>query len=430
MTATVPVEVRPRSRRGLYGVLAAHAVALTGTRVSAIALPLFVLLSTGSATKTGIVAFCEMAPYVVVKGLTGPLVDRVGPRPVSIVADIVSAVAIAAIPVLSALGLLHFGALLALVAVVGAFRGPGDSAKEVFLPAVAEDARVPLERVTGLSGTIERLASTVGPGIAGVVVAAFGPMNAIALNAATFALGAVIIAATVRPQVAPGHDEDVGSYLHRLGEGFAFLRRDRLLRAVVGMIAATNLLDAAMFAVLLPVWAVSNGYGAAEIGAIGSAFGALAVGGSLVAAAVAHRLPRRRTYLVGFLLAGAPRFVVLALDVPFPVVLAVMAVSGFGAGFINPIVGAVFFERVPRHMLGRVNALADSVAWSGIPFGGLAGAAMIGLVGLSPALLVAGAAYLVATTLPALQPAWAHMDEHRSRGARNSRAVSTGQPDR
>lgn len=409
-----------RSRRGLYGVLAAHAVALTGTRVSAIALPWFVLVSTDSVTKTGVVAFCEMAPYVVVKGLTGPLVDRVGPRRVSIVADVISAAAIGAVPVLHALGLLHFGVLLALVAVVGAFRGPGDSAKEVFLPTVAEDAQVPLERATGLSGTIERLASTVGPGVAGVVVASFGSMNAIALNAVTFLLGAVIIGATVRRGGEPAHDGDVDSYLRRLGEGLSFLRRDKLLRSVVGMVAATNLLDAAMFAVLLPVWARSSGYGAAEIGAIGSAFGALAVCGSLIAAGIAHRLPRRRTYLIGFLLAGAPRFVVLALEVPFVVVLAVMALSGFGAGFINPILGAVFFERVPRHLLGRVNALGDSLAWAGIPFGGLVGAAMIGLVGLAPALLVAGAAYLVATTLPALQPAWAQMDRTRARPSPNS----------
>jgi len=152
----------PRSRRGLYGVLTAHAVALTGTRVSAIAIPWFVLVSTGSAAQTGLVAFCEFAPYVVAKALTGPMVDRVGPRRVSIVADVVSALAVGFIPLLYALELLSFPVLLGLVAVVGAFRGPGDSAKEVFVPIVAEEARMPLERATGLAGTIERLASTTG----------------------------------------------------------------------------------------------------------------------------------------------------------------------------------------------------------------------------------------------------------------------------
>ncbi|MGQ4449909.1 MFS transporter, partial [Streptomyces griseus] len=72
-----------RSLRPLAGVLAAMAVSLTGTRISVVALPWFVLVTTGSATQTGLVAFCEMTPYVVVKAFTGPLVDRIGPRAVS-----------------------------------------------------------------------------------------------------------------------------------------------------------------------------------------------------------------------------------------------------------------------------------------------------------------------------------------------------------
>lgn len=86
---------------------------------------------------------------------------------------------------------------------------------------------------------------------------------------------------------------------------------------------------------------------------------------------VAHRLWRRVVVLIGFLLAGAPRFLILAFDAPLGVVLAVFAVSGFGAGFVNPVLGAVLVERVPRRMLGRVNALGDSLAWAGIPLGGL-----------------------------------------------------------
>lgn len=419
MTVHAPAEhvaSRP-SRRGLYGVLTAQAVALTGTRVSAIAIPWFVLVSTGSATQTGVVAFFEFAPYVVAKALTGPMVDRVGPRKVSIVADVVSALAIGLIPLLHAMGMLSFPVLLALVAVVGAFRGPGDSAKEVFIPVVAEDAQVSLERATGLSGTIERLASTVGPGIAGIVVASFGPINAITINAVTFALGAAIIAIAMRDHPAPEEDEDLQSYYHRLGAGFAFLKQDRLLRNVLGMVAVTNLLDAAMFAVLLPLWARDTGHGPAAIGAVGSAFGICAVAGSITAAALAHRLPRRMTYLLGFLVCGAPRFLVLGFDVPLPGVLVVMGVAGLGAGFLNPVMGAVFYERVPRPLLGRVNALADSVSWAGIPFGGLVAAGVVGLLGFAPTVFVLAGAYFLATTLPGLQPEWEQMDRNRRRSA-------------
>jgi MFS family permease len=403
------------SRRGLVGVLAAHAVALTGTRVSAIAIPWFVLVTTGSAARTGVVVLCEMAPYVLAKALTGPVVDRVGPKKVSVAADVVSAVAVAMIPLLQALGLLSFGALLALVAVVGTFRGPGDSAKEVFVPLVAEQAQVPLERATGLAGTIERLASTVGPGVAGLVVAAVGPINAITVNAVTFAAGAVIIAVALRDHPAPEHDDDPGRYLERLGEGWAFIRSDRLLRSILAMVAFTNLLDAAMFSVLLPLWARETGYGPAGIGAVGSAFGVCAVAGSLTATAIGHRLPRRLTFLVGFLVCGAPRFVAIGADLPLVAVLVVMGAAGLGAGFLNPVLGAVFYERVPRPLLGRVNALGDSLSWAGIPLGGVFAAGVVALLGFAPTMFVLGGAYLVATTLPGVRPEWREMDAARRR---------------
>lgn len=67
-----------KSLRPLAG-LAAMAVSLTGTRTSVVALPWFVLATTGSATQTGLVAFCEMAPYVT-KAFTGPRVGRRPPR--------------------------------------------------------------------------------------------------------------------------------------------------------------------------------------------------------------------------------------------------------------------------------------------------------------------------------------------------------------
>ncbi|MFD0473698.1 MFS transporter [Nonomuraea thailandensis] len=180
--------------RSLSGVLAAIAVALTGTRVSAIALPWFVYVSTGSAAHTGMVAFAEMAPYVLVKALAGPILDRMGPRRVSWAADVVSAAAAGLVVLLHTLGMLPLGALVPLVAVIGAARGPGDLAKEIMVPEAAERGRVPLERATGLMGVTERLAQTVGPAAGGVIVVALGPMASLGVSAGCFALGSLIVA--------------------------------------------------------------------------------------------------------------------------------------------------------------------------------------------------------------------------------------------
>ncbi|WP_371521369.1 MFS transporter [Kitasatospora sp. NBC_01300] len=430
--ATV-VDAPARSLRPLVGVLSAMAVSITGTRVSAIALPWFVLATTGSATMTGLVAFAEMAPYVLVKALTGPLVDRLGPRVVSWTTDLVSAVAAGLVPLLHALGMLPFGVLLAMVAVIGAMRGPGDLAKSVMVPEAADRARVPMERATGLSGVTERLASTVGPAVGGGLVALMGPLAGLALNAATFALGSLVIAfalprgmgraADPAPAAEQAAEADSGAdsgaepvgYWRMFREGFTFLRSDPLLLTVTVLVGITNLLDAGFMTVLLPVWARESGNGPAAIGLTGTAGGITAVVGSLIAAAIAHRLPRRTVFFAGFLLVGAPRFLVLACGAPLWVVLTVFAVGGFGGGFLNPILGAVLFERVPRHLLGRVHALGDSLAWAGIPLGGLLAGAAVGLVGLIPTLVAGGALYFASTNLAGLRPEWREMDRRRGR---------------
>ncbi|MFJ2781399.1 MULTISPECIES: MFS transporter [unclassified Kitasatospora] len=436
-TVDSPAAAPPRSVRPLAGVLAATAVSLTGTRVSAIALPWFVLATTGSATMTGLVAFVEMTPYVLVKAFTGPLIDRLGPRVVSWTTDAVSAVAAGLVPLLHGLGVLPFWLLLIMVAVVGAARGPGDLAKEVMVPEAADRARVPLERATGLSGVTERLASTVGPAVGGGLVALLGPMAGLAVNAAAFALGSLVIAlalprgmgravAAAQPAAegtkaqdereALGEPGEQAGYWRMFREGFTFLRGEPLLLTVIVMLAVTNLLDAGFMTVLVPVWARESGGGPAAIGLTGSAWGIAAVTGSLIAAAVAHRLPRRAVFFAGFLLCGAPRFLVLALDAPMWAVLAVFAVGGFGSGFLNPILGAVLFERVPRRLLGRVRALGDSLAWAGIPLGGLLAGSAVAFAGLIPVLFVSGGLYFATTMLAGLRPEWREMDRLRGQG--------------
>ena len=404
-----------RSRRGLAGLLIVLGVSQTGTRLSAIAVPWFVLTSTGSPVLTGLVGAGEIAPYVVLKFLAGPVLDRAGPRRVSISTDWVSAAATAAIPVLHLCGYLPLWLLLVLVAIIGAARGPGDAAKGVMVPDAARDAAVPLERATGLTGTVDRLSVTVGPAVAGASIALLGPLTAVALDAASFAGGALIIAWALPRDRRPGPRQSAGRYLQRMREGAGYLRGSRLLRAIVAMTAATNFLDAGMAGVLMPVWARDSGHGPAAIGAATASLGLAATIASLGAAAIAHRLPRRSAYLIGYAVGGAPRFLVLVTGAPLWLVLAVFAISGLGLGFINPILGAVTYELIPRPLLGRVFALADSASWAGIPAGGPAAGLLIAATGLAPVLIAFGCAYLLVTSLAGLRPEWAEMDRVRRR---------------
>jgi MFS family permease len=413
------IVTRPTSRRvPLYGWLTAECISLLGTRVSMIAIPWLVLTTTGSATRTGLVAFAEITPMVLLKAFGGPLVDRVGPRRMAITVDALSFVVVGLIPLLHRSGALTFPLLLALVAVAGALRGPGDAAHNAMIPALVERAGVPYERATGLASAIERGASMIGAAIAGGLVATIGAANAVVIDAVSFGACAVVLLVTTR-SLAQGRLEKVdrkedaesaASYVEELREGWNFLRHDAVLMSLGLMVAVTNLLDLAWSAVLLPVWAHDSGAGVGAVGLVFAVWGGASMLGSVVAAAYATRLPRFQTYLVAFLVTGLPRFVLFAIGVPLWAILAMCVVGGASSGFLNPVIGAVEFERIPRAMVGRVTALMSSLCWSLMPLGGILGGVLVSGLGLSPAMIVIGVAYFVTTMSPALIPSFRGMN--------------------
>ncbi|OEO30233.1 MFS transporter permease [Devosia insulae DS-56] len=405
------------NRRPFLAFAVAETLSISGTRLSTIAIPWLVLTSTGSPVLTGIVAMAEMLPYVVAKALSGPLIDRIGPKRLAIGCDLASVLVVGLVPLLALIGWIGFELLLPIVVAMGMLRGPSDAAKHAMVPEIARLAAVPLERVTGVAGVIDRLASTVGAAAAGGLIALIGPGLALALNAATFGLAALVVVVGI-PAFRATQPETRASYFTELREGFDFIRRDALLVGIVIMISTTNLLDAAYSVVLLPVWTQSSGHDAALLGLLFAVMSAGAIAGAAIATATGERLPRLTVYTVAFLIAGLPRFAIFAIDVPLIAALVTLAIAGFAAGFINPILSAVIIERIPSAMIGRATALIGAFTWALIPFGGLVGGALIALFGLGPTLWLTGLLYFAATLLPLARRSF------RSFGSRPSEAQS------
>ncbi|MGR9190815.1 MFS transporter [Rhizobium leguminosarum] len=387
---------------------AAETLSLSGTRLSTIAIPWLVLSATGSPVLTGLTAMMEMLPYVAAKALSGPLIDRVGPKRIAVVCDIASVAVVMLVPMLDWFGLLGMPLLLPVVFAMGVLRGPSDAAKQAMVPDIAELAAVPIERVTGVVGAIERLASTAGAAGAGALIGLIGPGQALVVNAITFAAAALIVGVGIprlrsmselrdAPEARPG---GMSSYLGDLREGWRFLRGDAVLVSIVIMVATTNLLDQAYHAVLLPVWTQSSGHGPELLGAMFSAFTGASIAGAAIAAAIGERMPRLMVYTVAFLLTGFPRFLVIALDAPLSLIFLTLTIAGFASGFLNPILSAVIFERIPKPLTGRVTAMNAALCFALIPFGGLVGGALISMIGLAAALSLTGLAYLAATLFP------------------------------
>lgn len=412
-----------RQRGPLAGLLAAHAVSLTGNTLTFIALPLYVLAQTGSAVATGLTGAVATIPVIVGGALGGVFVDRVGYRRTSVIADLAGGVTIAAVPLLDSTVGLPFWALLVLVFATGLLDTPGQIARNSLLPDAAAVAGVPLERAAGWFEATERGARLVGAPVAGLLVAVMGPLTVLVLDAATFAVAATIVVVLVPAALGGRRDRSAGAdsgaaadggYWRELAQGVRFLSREPLLRAVVLLVLVTNLLDSAKSTVLLPVAAEQNLGGSVAFGALVGTMGGGALAGSLLFAAVGHRLPRRATFVTAFALAGAPPFLALAAGTPLPGMIAVTAVAGFAAGAINPIIGTLKLERVPPGMRARVYGVIGAGAWAAMPLGSLGAGYATEHLGLTPTLTVCGVLYLLATLTPLLGGPWRHMGPTRA----------------
>ena len=404
----------------LVAVASATVLSVGGTRLSAIAIPWLVLTLTGSPVLTGLVGFAELLPYVAAKALAGPLIDRIGARRIAIWSDFLSTAALVTVPLLFWLGWLSVWALLPAVAVIGVLRAPADVAKQALTPEIARICAAPIERVTGVLGASDRLAGTLGAAAGAALIGLIGAAPALLVNALAFALSGAILALGLPRPLSEEPEERADAspgYFRAFAEGWGALRRDPVLVSLVIMIACTNFLDQAYAMVLLPVWVQTSGLDVTWVGVLMAVFSGGAIAGAAIAAAIGSRLPRLIVYTVGFVCAGPVQFCLLALGAPLPAVIGIFVVSGFAAGFLNPIVSAILFERIPEPMVGRVIALVGALSWTLMPFGGLFAGVVVENTNVQVALIVAATLYLLATLAPVVVPSFRQMNRPRQAAA-------------
>jgi predicted MFS family arabinose efflux permease len=397
-----------RPRLPLVALLTADAISLTGNAMGFVAIPWFVLETTGSAALTGVVAALTFAPTVLAAFFGGAIVDRLGFRRTSVLADVASGVTVAAIPLLHATIGIELWQLFVLVFLGALFDAPGATARRSLLPDLVALSGTRLERATGINGAIQRGSLLVGAPIAGLLVAAIGATNVLWLNAATFAVSALLVARFV-PVLAPHPDAPApGRYLSELLTGVRFIAREPLMRMLVLTVLVTNFLDAP-FPVVFPVFALEAFGSAVDLGVMLGVFGGAALVGSLAYSAVGHRLPRRQTFVFSFLLAALP-YLGLSLLPSLPVTLVLMAAWGLASGPLNPLLATVAYERVPPHMRGRVLGATVAGAYLAIPAGALLGGLVVDRFGVGATLFGIGVCYLAVTSAGVFNPTLRQMD--------------------
>ena len=187
----------------IFSLLGAKVISSVGQIITMLALPWFVLVTTGSAVRMGLTGAALGIGVARRRCWEGPLVDRLGFKRVSVLADLACAAIVVAIPLLYLADVLTFWQLLLLVFLLSCINTPGDSARYALIPGLADRARMPIERANAAGGAIARLAQVVGPLLAGGLIALLGAADVLFVDAATFVASAAGWRSGCRPRSAP-----------------------------------------------------------------------------------------------------------------------------------------------------------------------------------------------------------------------------------
>lgn len=379
-----------------WASLIADFISLAGNRFTAIAVPWYVLATTGSAAKMGIVGFVGLVPTVIAAAFGGALVDRVGHKRISVFADIVSGLSVAAIPLLDMTIGIQFWQLLALVFAGALFDSPGGTARSAMYPDLANLGGVSLERANSLTSISQNLNNLLIPPLAGIAIAALGASHVLWLDAASFAISAAVYWAVVPSfhQIR----ETAEPYWTQVKAGLSFLRQSRLLTVILLLSAFINMLTAPLFGLAFAVLA-KDVYGSSR--ALGWMLGAEGLGAVASLAIYSSRgagWSRRRTVVFGFFLFCLPILVVAATSHLWLVAVA-LAISGIGIGPTNPVIFTILQERTPVELRGRVFGGVIACALVASPLGMLVVGGVIQRAGARPVIFGIGVLLLAAGLL-------------------------------
>lgn len=397
--------------------LTAYGLTLLGGGIMAAVLPLLVLQRTGDVLAAGVLATVTTTASALTGLVSGLVVDRVDRRLVTVVAGVLGAAAVAALPVVDALWGLGMTAFLVLGVLGAVVRVPAMTAQEVLLPALVRLDPRPgrLDRLVALRENLANVLLLAGPAVGGLLVAFAGPASTVLVVTASTSLLAALTAALLDPRAgrvegvlrtAPGGA--VRRAVRDLAESWVFLAGQRLVLGATLVSAVLVAVIAALQTTLMPAY-----FTALELPALaGLTLSALAAGGlagSVLYAALVNRVRRRAWFVFGMLGFGAGFALVGSLASPW-LVLGAAALVGFTnapVGAVLGVLGVLTIEATPDALRGRVlgaqnTLLLAAPALTAAPVAALASTSGLGAAGIALAAVAVGTA-LVALVTPAFR---------------------------
>ncbi|HEX3090382.1 MAG TPA: MFS transporter [Ilumatobacteraceae bacterium] len=376
----------------------ADGVSVTGTAVSTVVLPIIVFQATKSPALTGGLFALRVVPYMLFGVVAGPIADRWNRRRLIIGGHIIEGILVATIPIASWFGVLT----VAQVYIVGLLAATSfvfsDAAVFGAVPALVGTER--LAAANGLLGSIVSGAEIIGPALGGFLASAFGPTNAVWIDAASFFVAAGI-EATIKSNFRVGVPEPGGLQIRaQIKRAVRFVRANRSI-AVLLLTGFGNSFGFGIVIGLLVPYAVQRLALPDEGGRLGLLYSAAGVG-ALLAGLMFSRLfaPRRVRWMspATVLVAG---LMVTGLSVVTNWVVAAMMLVVFAWANGLTVTSGITYRQLatPDDLRSSVNVFGRMVSWGGQPFGAATGALVAANATVRSAYVVAAVVlYTTATT--------------------------------
>jgi MFS family permease len=326
----------------LRALLAAEVISTTGSQMTWVALPWFVLTTSGSATRMSFVVAAEVIGMGLLTIPGARLLGGLGARRTMMVCDATRAPLIALVPILHWTGGLSLSILLAIAFAVGALTAPSFSAQKLILPELFGENEQLVTEANALTQMSTRASLLFGPVVAGILIGFIGAPAVLLVDASSYLLSFLLVALLIprRPPVeAPEEGRSVKVAVR-------FLIREPLLRIWGPALAIGDAAWTAFF-IAVPVLVVARFDSNPRI--VGWLFASFGVG-ALLGNAISYRVARHveGTRLIAmFILGQALPLWLLTLELPAWAYAGALAVSGIANGIVNPPLHATMTLRVP-----------------------------------------------------------------------------------
>ena len=341
-----------RNTRIFYGC---SAFSWTGLWVQQIATDWLAWQLTHSALWVGILAFCNLGPSVFVSPFAGAVSDRVDRLKLTVITQLVTAAHSATLIVLTLSGAIRIEYMAILQVLLGISQAFAQPARQSLVPGMV--SREDLPAAVALNSLTYNIARSVGPGIGGLLVVAWGVVPGMVVNCVAYLIASVTMPMLRLPPAARrGHPPTGRSVLREAGDGIAYVARHPGMAPLFIYAFIIGITVRSVPEMLAPFVAGLFGRGAEGLATLATTMGIAALAGGMVIA-TRGRLQGLAKFAIGGGLAMTIGTGMFVATHSFP--FAVMCALGIGAaGTIHGISAQTLLQSgTSGHMLGRVLSL-------------------------------------------------------------------------